>query len=103
MPKISSGRKKRSRFDFSSLAIKCSFCHNTFYARPADAVCPKCERPANRDLAAPLRAASLLLPPFGLLYALWLRPHSPIAAWQGLKWSLGGAAIYAAIAYLRTL
>lgn len=88
----------------ATIKIKCSFCGNTFYARVQEAVCPKCERPANRDLPALWRAISLFLPPVGLIYALVIRAHSPVAALQALKWSLLGAAlIFAAFALLRAL
>lgn len=74
--------------------IKCSFCGNTFYEIPRDAVCRKCNRPANRPLSLPLRIAALLLPPIGLVYSLIIRSHSPIASNQGILFSLGGCALY---------
>jgi len=106
-----SGRQRRShrtphqasKLDLSTVQVKCSFCGNTFYSRPKTAVCPKCQRPANRDLPRLWRAISLLLPPLGLGYALSIRAHSPVAALQGLKWSLSGALVLIAIAVVRAL
>ncbi len=99
--KSSKTRSRRvSGLDSVTLQVKCSFCGNTFYARATDAVCPKCERPANCDLPALWRGISLLLPPLGFGYALWIRAHSPWAAWQGLKWSLCGTALISGVLLL---
>ena len=92
----SSGRS-RPKTKTSAVKVKCSFCGNTFYAVPKEAICPKCSRPANRNLPAVWRAASLLVPPFGLIYGLIIRLHSPIAGMQGLLFSILGALIYSAI------
>lgn len=66
-------------------------------APPADAVCQKCNRPANKPLDARWRAASFLVPPVGIGNALWIRPHSPVASKQGLVASIAGFLFYAAI------
>ncbi|BCM89542.1 hypothetical protein IAD21_01389 [Abditibacteriota bacterium] len=49
----------------------------------------------------PMRLAAFLVPVFGLPYSLWLRPHSPFAANQGIISSLAGLAIYAAVYFGR--
>lgn len=66
-------------------------------AVPADAVCQKCGRPANKPLDTKWRAVSLLLPPVGIGNALWIRPHSPVASNQGLVASLIGCVVYAVL------
>lgn len=98
-----SGDSSRTTSDPATVRIKCSFCGNTFHARPGDAVCPKCQRPANRDLAPLWRVLSFLLPLLGLGYALLIRAHSPLAANQGVKWSLGGLLFFSAPALLSAL
>lgn len=87
----------RSKVKITATKVKCTFCGNTFYARPKEAVCPKCERPANRDLEPLLRAAALVAPPFGLICGLVIRPHSPVAGVQSLLFSAIGALIYGAV------
>ncbi len=89
----SGARSKRVSLDLATVQIKCSFCRNSFYARPESAVCPKCERPANRDLPILWRVLSIVVPLLGLGYALSIRPHSPVAARQGFKWALVGSAL----------
>lgn len=89
--------ESRSKAKVSAAKIKCSFCGNTFYAAPKEAVCPKCDCPANRDLKPLHRAASLLVPPFGLIYGLMIRPHSPVAGTQSWIFAAIGALIYGGI------
>lgn len=81
----------------ASVKIKCSFCGNSFMAPPADAVCQKCGRPANKPLDARWRAISFLVPPVGLGNALWIRPHSPVAFMQGLVASIAGFVVFGVI------
>ncbi|RYX83268.1 hypothetical protein EON83_15505 [bacterium] len=94
----SSGRSSNSSGSSSGrlIKVKCSFCGNTFYSTPREAVCRKCNRPANRPMSIPLRIAAFFVPIFGLPYSLWLRPHSPLAGNQGLAVSLIGLLLYAA-------
>lgn len=98
-----SGARRAAKLDLSTAQIKCRFCGNTFYARPKEAICPKCERPANRDLAPLWRALSLVFPPLGLGYVVRERAHSPFAATQALRWSGGGALIWLVLAILSNL
>ena len=101
-PPSSSSSPSRSSSNQSStpsgrlVKVKCSFCGNTFYAVPRDAVCRKCNRPANRPLPPALWVAAFLVPVFGLIYSAWLRPHSPFAARQGFLMSFLGILLYAA-------
>ena len=74
--------------------VKCSFCGNTFYDAPREALCRKCNRPANKPLAPLLRVVGFVAPPFGLVYAAVVRPHSPVAAMQSAVASALGAAVY---------
>ena len=87
-------RKRRSKARVSASSIKCRFCGNTFLAQPEEAVCKKCGCPANRPLNARWRAASLLVPPVGIANAAVMRPHSPLAAKQGLIFSGIGIIVY---------
>ncbi|PQV63433.1 hypothetical protein B1R32_11288 [Abditibacterium utsteinense] len=92
-----SAGQSRAKVRTSAVKVKCSFCGNTFYAAPREAVCPKCSRPANRELPLLWRALSLFLPPLGFVYALVIRAHSPVAGLQGLICSAVGALIYGAL------
>ncbi len=96
-------RSRQSPLDFSVVQVHCSFCGNTFSAPPQDAVCPKCSRPANRPLKAMWRALSLLVPPLGLIYALIIRSHSPVAAFQGFKWTASGAFCFGLLTLLEAV
>lgn len=79
--------------------IRCSYCRNTFYAVPRDAICPKCKFPANKPLSWANRLLCLMLFPFGLVRAIMLSSSRPYASSQALLFSILGALICAAIYY----
>ncbi|RYG57870.1 hypothetical protein EON80_27755 [bacterium] len=83
--------------------MKCSFCGNTFYSTPREAVCRKCNRPANRPMPIGMRIAAFLVPLFGFPYSLWLGAHSPFASQQGMVASFAGLLLYGAVYLVRSL
>jgi ribosomal protein L37E len=93
----SESQREREREKASAVQVKCKFCGNTFMAQPKKAVCAKCGRPANKSLAKTWLVASLLVPVVGFVNSLVIRPHSPVAASQGLWGALIGSAVYTGI------
>jgi ribosomal protein L37E len=93
----SESQLEREREKASSVQVKCKFCGNTFMAQPKKAVCAKCGRPANKGLVTTWLIASYVVPVVGFINSLVIRPHSPVAASQGLWAALIGSAVYTLI------
>lgn len=81
--------------------IKCHFCSNTFVARPREAVCPKCKRPANRPLSWLNKILCLIIFPWGFIKAALARASEPYAAMQAVLLGAVGALGWAAIYFLQ--
>ena len=77
-----------------TVVIACAGCQNTFRARPREAVCAKCKRPANRPLPIQHKALGLVFFPWGWIKAVMLRPSQPYAAMQAAAIGTVGALVW---------
>ncbi len=87
----------------NAVIIKCAGCQNIFRARPRDAVCLKCKRPANAPLPLPQKALSLVVFPWGLIQAARLRSSQPYAAGQAALLGIVGAVVWTGVFVLGRL